>query len=101
MRALLCSGLIVTLALVATVDTASVPPDFQINARFFPGAGSADGGPEPWRLEISADGKAVQETYTYLREQQVKHLKIRQLSQASLIEIVTAGHDSESRCRQT
>jgi hypothetical protein len=52
--------------------------------------GSQIGGRSRGCLAISADGKAVQETYTYLSEQEVKHLKTRQLSQASLIEIVTA-----------
>lgn len=88
MRACVCSIVVATVAHVATAAT--VPSDFELKARFFPGAGWAPGGPEPWRLTISSDGKALQETYTYPGDREVKHIKTIQLSQRDLIDIVTA-----------
>ena len=89
MRAVLC-GILISIAHLAIAAVTFVPRDFEIKAKFFPGAGFAPGGPEPWHLTISADGKATVETYTYPAGQERKHVKITQLSPAELIEIVTA-----------
>jgi hypothetical protein len=88
MRALACCALVATIANVAIAST--IPRDFELKAKFFPGAGFAPGGPEPWHVTISADGKAIVETYTYEGDKEQKHLKSRQLSQADLVQIVTA-----------
>ena len=89
-RAQLCSVFAATVAHLATASAASIPSDFQLKVRFFPGAGWVDGGPEPWRLTIASDGKALQETYTYRGDRELKHIKTTQLSQPALIDIVTA-----------
>lgn len=91
MRARVCSIVVVAaVAHVAAAAGASIPSDFELKARFFPGAGSTPGGPEPWRLTISSDGKALQETYTFPGERELKHIKTIQLSQRALTDIVTA-----------
>ena len=44
--------------------SAQVPADFTLRARFFPGGGLVDyKDSEPWRLRITANGKAIQETW--------------------------------------
>jgi hypothetical protein len=90
MRAQLCSVFVAAAGHLATASTASVSTDFQLTARFFPGAGWAEGGPEPWHLTISSDGKALQETYSYGGDRELKHIKATQLSQSALTDIVTA-----------
>jgi hypothetical protein len=89
MRAQLCSILAATTAHLATAGAASTPSDFQLTVRFFPGAGWVDGGPKPWHLTISSDGKALQETYSYRGDREFKHIKATQLSQSALSDIVT------------
>jgi hypothetical protein len=89
MRALLCGSFVAFLSVVATAATASVPSDFQLHARFFPGAGS-EGGPEPWRLMISADGSATYEIYAYSEWHKQTYVKKTQLSQRDMEEIVAA-----------
>lgn len=87
MRALLCYTL-VSLLLPVTAPASSVPSDFELRVRFFPGAGFAPGGPVPWRLTISADGTAIQHTTLLSRDETI--IKKRQLSKADMIQIVTA-----------
>ena len=88
MRAILC-GTFVALSAVATAATAPVPSDFQLHARFFPGAGS-EGGPEPWQLTISADGSAAYEIHAYSEWHKQTYVKKTQLSRRDMEEIVAA-----------
>lgn len=56
-------SLALTLVLIATaLSSAEIPADFALVARFYPGAGGDGSGPQPWRLMISSDGTATQET---------------------------------------
>jgi hypothetical protein len=83
-RTLVCSILLLPVALGA----ASVPSDFEIRARFFPGAGFVEGGPNPWRLTIAADGTAIQDTALLYKDKTIT--KKRQLSKSDMVAIVTA-----------
>jgi hypothetical protein len=73
-------------------DAASLPADFRIRARFFPGAATVDG-PRPWRLTITADGKTTQETYSYGPDQ--THRKKFQLSSKQVEDIYEALQRAE------
>jgi hypothetical protein len=89
MRVLLCGSFVVSLSVVATAATAHVPSDFQLHARFFPGAGS-EKRTEPWRLTISADGSAAYEIYVYSEWHKQTYVKRTQLSQRDMDEIIAA-----------
>jgi len=96
MRTFACTVLVATAAHVATASI--VPRDFELNAKFFPGGGFGPGGPEPWRLTIAADGKAIVETNTYSGGKEQRHLKTKQLSQADLAQIVTTFQKASFFC---
>jgi hypothetical protein len=87
-----CSVAAALVLTTAASDAALIPADFRIRARFFPGAGTVDG-PRPWRLTITADGKATQETHSYDPDR--THLKKSQLSSKQLLEVYAALQRAE------
>lgn len=88
MQALACGIFLATLGQLAAAST--VPPDFELKARFFPGASWTPGDWNPWSFTIRADGSAIQDT-SVIGTGTGRHIvKKSQISSAALAEIVTA-----------
>jgi hypothetical protein len=73
---------------LAIADGASVPADFQLRAKFFPGGSWTPGDWNPWHLTINADGSGFQETSVITENRRT--LKKTQLSKSAVLQIVTA-----------
>jgi hypothetical protein len=93
MRASVCSILLATLGQFAVAAT--IPPDFELKARFFPGGSWTPGDWNPWNLTIHADGKATQITSLLGSGTDRYAVKTIQLSQPALGEIINAFRKSD------
>jgi len=76
---------------------AEIPGDFALRGRFFPGGGLVDyKDSEPWRLRITANGKAIQETsiidFHEPPRQVTKSFSLSREKLASLVGIVDQVH---------
>jgi hypothetical protein len=92
MRALLCSIVLATLGQLAAAPT--VPPDFELKARFFPGGSWTPGSWNPWNLTIHPDGTALQDTSVVGTGTDRHVVKKIQLSQAAVAEILSAFREA-------
>ncbi len=92
MRALLCGILLATLGQLAVAST--VPPDFELKARFFPGGSWTPGNWDPWNLTIYPDGIAIQNTSVIGTGTDRNVVKKIHLSQAAVAEILSAFHEA-------
>src|SRR5262249_19284035 len=88
MRASACSILLATLGQL--VGAATIPQDFELKARFFPGGSWTPDDWNPWNLTIHADGKAIQITNLVSSGTDRQTVKTIQLSQPALGEIISA-----------
>jgi hypothetical protein len=71
-------------------ETDSVPSDFKLFAQYGPGYSDW----KPWKLTITADGKAVQEAYTYPNGKETILRKTLTLTKEELQQFVAKVRDS-------
>jgi hypothetical protein len=88
MQAWVCSILLASVAHIATAAT--VPPDFELKARFFPGGSWTPGDWDPWNLTIQADGSALQNKSVVGTGTDRHIVKKIRLSLSAVAEIVAA-----------